>query len=355
MHEIKIYGYIANVAEQTEKEFSLLDLQRQLSEAKGEDILVRINSHGGDAEEGFAMYNELRRYASENKANVKTFAESRLGSIATIIFLAGDDRELSNGLQPFVHNASFTVDRELTDKEQNELDVLNNRLANHYADHTDLTFDEALELMKAETFIETETAKSMRFCTLIEQVLKPVALRKFNNLNFNTNMNNKGIIARAIKMLTGLKAVNKLVFTAENTEVDFYELEEDDAIEVGANATVNNEPATGEHVMADGRTFIFEAGVLTEIKEVEDEVESDEMVALKSENAELASQLEAMTNKVEELVATNTAQALVISNSKKVASASAPTTKKQNPKEAPVAKVSESSKAVGNFNKFKTK
>ena len=62
MHEIKIYGFISNVAEQSDKEVSLLDLQQQLKQANGKPVICRINSHGGDAEEGFAMYYEFELY-----------------------------------------------------------------------------------------------------------------------------------------------------------------------------------------------------------------------------------------------------------------------------------------------------
>lgn len=332
MHEIKIYGYISNVAEKEDKEVSLLDVQQQLAEANGKDILCRINSHGGDAEEGFAIYYELRRYAKENKAKVKTFAESRLGSIATIIFLAGDERELTMDLQPFVHKASFETDAELTDYQKNELAVLNARLANHYSQHTDLTFDEALELMTNETFIPTDMAKEMRFATSVEQVLRPVALKRFTNKiesDMNKNKKMPSIVAKATAFLKsiGVGAVNKLVMTADETEIDFYELEEDEPIEVGANARIDGQDADGTYVMKDGATFVFKKGVLTEMKEETDN--SDEVVeAMQEEIDTLTNQLEqVVTNsqtEIETLKAENAKHLVTINALKKVTSAKAP-------------------------------
>lgn len=336
MHEIKIYGYISNVAEQQDKEVSLLDVQNQLSEADGADILCRINSHGGDAEEGFAIYNELRRYAKENKARVKTFAESRLGSIATIIFLAGDDRELSCDLQPFVHKAYFDTDEEITDSQKNELDILNKRLAKHYSEHTDLTFEEALELMENETFIPTEMAKEMRFATSIEQVLRPVALKRFTNkneLDMNKNKKTAGILAKSMAFLKsiGVVAVNKILYSADETEIDFYELEEDEPVEVGANARINGQDAEGEYVMKEGQTFVFEKGVLTEMRDPTTDDASATVEALQEEIDTLTNQLEqVITNsqtEIEALRAENAKHLITINALKKTTSGSAPENK----------------------------
>jgi len=358
MHEIKIYGYISNVAEQSEKEVSLLDLQQQLKQANGKPVVCRINSHGGDAEEGFAMYYELRRYAKENKVKVKTFAESRLGSIATVVFLAGDERELTTDLQPFVHKAYFDTDEDISDKQKAELEVLNKRIATHYASHTELTFEEAYSLMDADTFIDTEMALSMRFCTSIEQVLRPVALKRFINpqLKSNNKMSKPSKIVLASRaFMKALSAQAKVVFTADRKELDFYELTEDEAIETGANATLDGEPATGKHTMDDGRIFTFENGVLVEIEDPKEEEMSEEMVALKSENEELKSTLEAVLASAQELRAENKAQAVIIANAKNTTSKPAPNADKPNGKEVPNAKTSEASKASLNFNKFKTK
>lgn len=300
MHEIKIYGYISNIAEKSDKEVSLLDVQEQLKLANGQAVKVRINSHGGDADEGFAIYNELRRYAKDNDVQVHTFAESRLGSIATVIFLAGDKRELSADLQPFVHKAYFEGADELTEPQQNQLNTINARLANHYANHTDLSYDEALELMNAETFINTEEAKAMRFATDIEQVLRPVALKRFINVNnneMNKNTKSASILAKAMEFLksVGGSPVNKLVSTADEMELDFYELAQDDMVEVGAKARIDGADAEGSYVMKEGETFVFVAGELTEIVAKAEEVISEDVVAMQATINDLTAKLEAVT------------------------------------------------------------
>lgn len=352
MHEIKIYGDIVHVTEKTDNNISLLDVQNQLALSDGGDVTVRIASDGGDVNEGFAIYNELRRYAKTNNAKIKTFAESRLSSIATVIFLAGDERELSADLQPFVHKAYVNSDRELSDKENSYLTEVNTRIANHYVAHTDLTFTEALSLMEDETYITTEEAKAMRFATSIENVLRPVALERFNINKNEDKMNKKSqtLLNKAMQFLKGFQ--NKVVETAEGTELDFYELADDGVIEVGAKAYFDGVNAQGDYVMLTGEVYKFEAGELTEI--VVDEVEPA-VAELEAEIQALRDQLEAVTNKAVELEAQNKEKDTLIVNFK-ASSKAAPKTEKEAPKAKEEAKeATMASKAVANFNKFKTK
>src|SRR6476620_9063686 len=109
MHEIKIYGEIVPFEEQWIIDqggyVNLSVIQEQLLKANGKDIKVRIRSMGGDVQTGFDIYNELRRYAKENNAKITTLGEGFVASIATIFFLAGDERILTESTNPFIHNA----------------------------------------------------------------------------------------------------------------------------------------------------------------------------------------------------------------------------------------------------------
>lgn len=365
MHEIKLYGEVvpfedAWIIEQGGY-VNLTTVQQQLKEAGGKDIRVRINSCGGDVDTGFAIYAELRRYAKENKAKVITFGEARVASIATVFFLAGDERILTEHTEPFVHNAWTYAegDSKQITRIALELDKYNNKIAQHYANHTELTFDEALELMNNETSITTEEAKAMRFCTEIEEVLRPVALKRFTNkIEFDMNKNKKtpGIMAKAAAFLKsiGVGAVNKLVMTADETEIDFYELEEDEPIEVGANARIDGQDAEGSYVMKDGATFVFEKGVLTEMKEETDT--SDEVVeAMQEEIDTLTNQLEqVVTNsqtEIETLKAENAKHLVTINALKGVKSAKAPEKSERQKPNKQEEKESVAKNAVSSFTK----
>ena len=65
-------------------------------------INVKINSVGGDVDEGFAIHDYLRSHGLP----VTTVGEGRVYSIATVILLAGDEGErfMSPNSQFMVHN-----------------------------------------------------------------------------------------------------------------------------------------------------------------------------------------------------------------------------------------------------------
>lgn len=299
-YNIEIYGEIVPFQASWVVDMGYCNLshvQNQLKEAEGKDVIININSFGGDVDEGFAIYTELRKYAKDNNAKITTRAVGRCASIATVIFLAGDKRILTEYVEPFVHNAwTYTMgDAKQIQKVAADLEKCNEKIANHYATHTNLTYEEARELMDGETSITTDEAMAMRFATEIEEVLRPVALQRFtNNSNNKSKSMSKNKESLLAKIKNILKAVedegvqNKIVFTADQKEVDFYELADDDVVEVGAKATIDGQPADGEYVMADGNTYKFEAGTLVEIEEPE---AADDATA---KIAELEAEIEAL-------------------------------------------------------------
>lgn len=353
MHEIKIYGEIVPFEEQWIIDqggyINLSEVQRMLSEAGGKDIKVRIRSFGGDVQTGFDIYNELRRYAKDNNAKVQTLGEGFVASIATVIFLAGDERILTENTQPFVHNAwTYTWDGMDSKKFQRIADDLakcDKKIAEHYALHTDLTVEEALQLMNNDTSITPEEAKEMRFATAIEEVLRPVALKRFTNNNKSINMNKRTqtILNKAAKAL-GLIS-NKVVMTADGSELDFYELADDAVIAVGDKAYYDGVDAEGSYIMPSGETYVFVAGELTEIVVVQPVDETD-LAEANATIETLTTQLEAMTNKVTELEGKISAY--------NASSKPAPVASKPAPKQAePTQGATAVSKAITNLNKTK--
>lgn len=316
MHEVFIYGEIVPFSEKWITDqggyVNIDELQRQLKEAKGKDIKVRIRSFGGDVETGFTMYNELRRYAKDNKAKVTTLGEGQVASIATVIFLAGDERILTGHTEPFVHNAwTYSEgDSKTLVRVAAELEKCNNMIADHYALHTDLTRDEALELMNNDTSITAEEAVTIRFATSIEEVLRPVALKRFSTNNkLNTMSNKTKRLTFYAKKTLGMVS-NKLVVTADGKDLDFYELEDDAVIKVGDKAYYDGMDADGSFIMPDGETYVFIAGELQEIQS-EDETDTNSAEDL----AEAETTIVALTEKVNELI--NTVSELQASNSAK--------------------------------------
>ena len=306
MRDIFIYGEVVpSFIAGYDGYVNLKDVVDQLAEANGEDIRVRINCIGGDVNEGFAIYNELRRYADKHKAQVTTLAEGMCASIATVIFLAGDKRIVNEYTEPFVHNAwTYAIgDANQILKTATDLEKCNDTIANHYASHTDLSYEQARSLMNEDTYISAEDCVTYRFAHEIESVIKPLnSILKSNKMSQPNKK--KGLFAKLMAM-AGIS--NKIVFDAENREVDFYELADSDAVEVGAKATVDGKPAAeasasgdGKIVMASGETYVFNGEVLEEIIPAGDESTEEETMT-EEEMQALANALQASAKTIKDL------------------------------------------------------
>lgn len=289
-------------------------VENQLNIAKGQDLKVNINSPGGDVDEGFLIYQLLRKYAKEHGAKVTTYAKGRCQSIATIIFLAGDDRIGNRFLEPFVHEAWSYVEGESGDlmRVGVELENLNRKIGTFYAEHTSLTYEEARDLMKSGTFITPDEALKINFATSIEEILRPVALnniiskkRKVNTKNMATKKTEKNLVAHLrdfFNLEDGKNAVE--VFTADSDVLVFPDLEEGQTPGIGDKATIDGKPASGSYTLQDGTVYVFEDGAITEIKRPEGEGEDveAEISNLRNENAELRTQIEAQNKRIDSIV-----------------------------------------------------
>lgn len=314
MHEILIHGEIVPFEEQWIIDqggyVNLTVVKEQLKEANGKDIKVMIRSFGGCVQTGFDIYNALRRYAKENNARIETFGEGFVCSIATVIFLAGDKRTLTDSTYPFVHNAwTYTwegMDSKKFQKVADDLALCDKRISQHYSLHTDLTEEEALALMNNDTSISPEEAKRIRFATDIEEVFRPVALKRFSTNNKLIKMSNKALrgVFYAKKKL-GLVS-NKVIQTADGKDLDFYELGDEDTPAVGDKAYYDGMDADGSFIMENGDTYVFIAGELTEIqsKDVTDTENAEDLEAANAVIAEQEEVIAGLMAKVSELETT---------------------------------------------------
>jgi ATP-dependent protease ClpP protease subunit len=73
---------------------------RDLSQIKAATIEVRINSPGGDVFDAVAIYNALRNHGSK----IVTQVDGLAASAASLIFMAGDEREMGAGTFLMIHD-----------------------------------------------------------------------------------------------------------------------------------------------------------------------------------------------------------------------------------------------------------
>ena len=139
---------------------ALSDLPEDVS-----DIYVHINSYGGEVAEGVAIYNALR----SNSAKVTTVCEGFACSIASVIFMAGEDRIMRDSSLLMLHNASMGAhgDAQALRKAAEDLDVITELSKTAYLSHAteSLTRERLTEVMDHETWVLPEQALEWGLCT----------------------------------------------------------------------------------------------------------------------------------------------------------------------------------------------
>ena len=120
------------------------------------ELLIRLNSAGGDVTEGIAIYNLLA--AHEGKVTVRI--DGLAGSIATVICCAADEVQIAANAFFMIHNpwsqmAGGAEDlREIAD----HLDTVTDQMIAIYSDRSGLDPKEIRKLCDEETWMTAEEA-----------------------------------------------------------------------------------------------------------------------------------------------------------------------------------------------------
>lgn len=126
-----------------------------LAEAAGDDVVVTINSGGGDVAAGQEIYTLLRNYTG--KVTIQVF--SLAASAASVIAMAGES-EISPVAQVMIHNVSTRAcgDHRVMEHVADVLVNANEALAAAYVAKTGKSKEEVLALMAKETWLTAEQA-----------------------------------------------------------------------------------------------------------------------------------------------------------------------------------------------------
>lgn len=164
---INIYGDITSFP-WCEGDVSSANLSKQLDELTDvNEISVYINSYGGEVAEGLAIYNALKRH----KAKVKTYCDGFAASIASVIFMAGDERIMNESSLLMIHNAWSFVQGNAQElrKQADDLEKITQASVIAYKAHSTLSEEKIKSLMDAESWILPEEATEYGFATSIEK------------------------------------------------------------------------------------------------------------------------------------------------------------------------------------------
>jgi ATP-dependent protease ClpP protease subunit len=257
MSEIVLYGSVG-ASFWGEDSFTARQVTDQLRGASG-PLTVRINSGGGVADEGAAIYNALRDYPGE----VHVIVDGAAASAASLIAMAGDRITVRRGGFMLIHDpaALFTEGRGTEDDHlamARKLRVVSSVYADVYAARAGIGKDEAREIMRADTVMDGETAVMMGFATEYDDETEAAIAARFDyglyaNAPDTVREASKGIGADApgrmalVAMMAGYPAQpTKGTTMTENTVETAAEVTsvEDEAIEAQTEAPAEvTEPA----------------------------------------------------------------------------------------------------------------
>lgn len=272
--------------------------------ADATEIVVKINSRGGDVQEGWAIYDLL----TTSGKTIKTIGEGKVYSIATIIFLAGSERSMMQNADGLIHNPfipEYTLSGayESTDlaKMAEQLADEESKILDFYAMKTGTDKAKLADYMSKETKLSADDMVTLGFATKVIEPVKAYAI--FKHLKTKNQMANESekikIMERFDALMLGdfAKAFSRLPAESKNMEL---------TDTTGNKLTVEKEtgePAVGDvaspdgtYVMDNGDTIVVTNGVIESITPAEVEVTTND-TEKDAKIAELTAELDALKTK----------------------------------------------------------
>lgn len=162
--DLYIYGDITSQP-YFEGEISASTIIEELNNINSDELNVYISSYGGECKEGLAIYSALKRH----KAKVTTYCDGFACSIASVIFMAGDERIMDKGSLLMIHNAwsSMQGNAEELRKQADTLDIITQSSINAYMEHLNISEKELKKLLDEETWLDCYKSLEMGFATKI--------------------------------------------------------------------------------------------------------------------------------------------------------------------------------------------
>ena len=148
---VTLYGIIANELGSGEK-----DLAKALKGKSGNDVLMKINSVGGNLHSGITMMNILQ----DHDSNVTAIVQGTAASAAAIVLQGADNRLMATGSSVLIHEArviaggTAKVFRNLAER----LDKANDALASLFAERTGKKTNVVRELLTEDTEFSAQEA-----------------------------------------------------------------------------------------------------------------------------------------------------------------------------------------------------
>lgn len=137
------------------------------------EIVVRINSPGGDVFDGVAIYNRLKQHPAKKTVMIDGLA----ASIASIIALAGDEIIIGEGALYMVHLPwTFAMGNRMElDNTVSRLMDVEEQMVSIYAKKSGLDRAEIKAMLEAETWMDADQAIELGFANSKAEESMPIA------------------------------------------------------------------------------------------------------------------------------------------------------------------------------------
>lgn len=160
-----LYGSIASNQSWWEDRVTPATFNKELAElGDAQEIVVRINSGGGDVFAANAIYTRLK----DHPAHITVKVDGWAASAATIIAMAGDTIKIARNGVFMIHDPSMTVWDSFTaeefEKMAQELRVIKNSIVNTYAMKTGKDTEDIAAMMSEEKWWTGDEAVQEGFC-----------------------------------------------------------------------------------------------------------------------------------------------------------------------------------------------
>lgn len=162
--EITIYGVIGS--SWWSDSFSASDIDKAIKEAGNNDIIINLNSPGGDAFDGISIFNRLKRHSGK----VTIYVDGWACSAASVIAMAADELIMGLGSMMMIHEASNIVWGTKTDmrKEADILEELEEGIIDIYMTRAKVSREEVRDKVDAETWFSAKSAVEIGFADKVE-------------------------------------------------------------------------------------------------------------------------------------------------------------------------------------------
>lgn len=247
-------------------------IQQVKKQPDADSFIVNIDSPGGYVDEGF----DIHDYLKDLPYPIHTRGRGVVASIATVIFMAGDTRSVSEGTNFMIHMPYVAQIQNAGSDElamlSAELKQIEKRLTDFYSKETEIGEASIKAMLTSETTLSAVQLFDLGFTTNKGTHKIEAKLLTNNKMTEKEKTEGHNLLKQIKKLFNQYKATNKILFAANEDEVEFPDVAEDEQIKVGDTVKVNGQtPEDGDITLKDGRVITVVNGKIDSIETPEEE------------------------------------------------------------------------------------